>query len=79
MVFVGSDHASDNGVAKRKGRNMVLVILVTVLVSIVSIIGGVIAYRYWRRKRREQDRARFLKLFEDDDEIEDELGLHHGI
>ncbi|KAL1367934.1 uncharacterized protein [Arachis hypogaea] len=38
-------------------------------------VGVVIAYKFWQKKRREQDQARFLKLFEDGDDIEDELGL----
>ncbi|KAL9331920.1 hypothetical protein ACSQ67_001530 [Phaseolus vulgaris] len=34
-----------------------------------------VIYKYWQKKKREQDQARFMKLFEDGDDIEDELGL----
>lgn len=52
-----------------------VVILVSVLVSTLFILGLVAAYKYWQKKRREKDQARFLKLFEDGDDIEDELGI----
>ena len=55
------------------------IILISVIVSTVLIIGMVIGYKYWQKKRREQDQARFLKLFEDGDDIEDELGLNDVI
>ncbi|KAK9290557.1 hypothetical protein L1049_008727 [Liquidambar formosana] len=69
-----SNHASgsQNG---GKGMHIFLVIMISALVSTVSILGIVAAYKYWQKKKREQDQARFLKLFEDGDEIEDELGL----
>jgi cbb3-type cytochrome oxidase subunit 3 len=41
----------------------------------VFVLGVAAAYKYWQKKKREQDQARFLKLFEDGDDIEDELGL----
>lgn len=52
-----------------------LIILISVVVSTVFILGGVAAYKYWQKKKREQDQAQFLKLFEDGDDLEDELGL----
>ncbi|OVA18226.1 hypothetical protein BVC80_1835g658 [Macleaya cordata] len=72
-----SDRTSGShiGVAKEKGINVVLVISITVVVSVGCIVGAIAACRYWQRKKREQDRARFLKLFDDVDDIEDELGL----
>ncbi|KAJ1395996.1 UPF0014 family [Sesbania bispinosa] len=59
---------------KGKGMHIAVVILLTVLISTVLILGAVGAYKYWQKKKRQQDQARFLKLFEEDD-IEDELGL----
>lgn len=69
-----SDHTtgSHNG---GKGVHLVLVIMVSALVSIVSVLGVVAVYKYWQKRKREQDQARFLKLFEDGDDIEDELAL----
>ena len=46
---------------------------------VTLILGVVGAYKFWRKKLREQDQARLLKLFEDDDDIGDELGLGSAI
>lgn len=32
-------------------------------------------YKLWQKKRREAQQARLLKLFEEDDELEVELGI----
>ncbi|XP_061366657.1 uncharacterized protein LOC133309831 isoform X2 [Gastrolobium bilobum] len=58
-----------------KGMHVAVVVLLSLLVSAILILGGVGAYKYWQKKKREQDQARFLKLFEEGDDIEDELGL----
>ncbi|XP_060668953.1 uncharacterized protein LOC132800063 [Ziziphus jujuba] len=63
---------SDN---KGNGMHVVFVILIVVAVSTVVIVGSVAAYKYWQKRKRQQDQARFLKLFEEGDDIEDELGL----
>ncbi|CAM8960441.1 unnamed protein product [Rhodiola kirilowii] len=55
--------------------HLVIVIFVSIIVSCVSIIGAVASFKYWQKKKREQDQARFLKLFEEGDDLEDELGL----
>ncbi|XP_020211325.1 uncharacterized protein LOC109796102 [Cajanus cajan] len=60
---------------KKKGLNVAVIVLLSVLISTVLILGMVGAYKFWQKKKREQDQARFLKLFEDTDDIEDELGL----
>ena len=59
--------------------HIAVVVLLSVLVSIILILGVVGAIKFWRKKLREQDRARLLKLFEDDDDIGDELGLGSAI
>ncbi|KAJ7977046.1 Valine-tRNA ligase [Quillaja saponaria] len=58
---------------------ILLVVLLSALVTSVLILGVVAGYKYWLKKKREQDQARFLKLFEDEDDIEDELGLGNVI
>ncbi|KAL5986073.1 hypothetical protein ACLOJK_028063 [Asimina triloba] len=58
-----------------KQMHLIWVIVISVSVSIVSLVAAVAAYKYWLRKKREKDQARFLKLFEEGDDIEDELGL----
>lgn len=70
---VSSSASDSHGGEKRMHAG--LIILITAAVSTVLIIGVVGAYKYWQKKKREQDQARFLKLFEDGDDIEDELGL----
>ncbi|CAJ1968414.1 unnamed protein product [Sphenostylis stenocarpa] len=58
-----------------KGMHIAVVVLLSALVSIILSLGVVGAYKFWQKKIREQDQARLLKLFEDDDDIGDELGL----
>lgn len=62
-----------------KGMHIAVVVLLSILVSVTLILGVVGAYKFWRKKLREQDQARLLKLFEDDDDIGDELGLGSAI
>lgn len=52
-----------------------LIILISVVVSTVLTLGAVAVYKFWQKKKREHDQVRFLKLFEDGDDIEVELGL----
>ncbi|XWS55743.1 hypothetical protein CRYUN_Cryun09bG0026800 [Craigia yunnanensis] len=61
------------------GMHVAVVILISVLISTVTVIALVVAYKYWQKKKRQQDQARFLKLFEEGDENEDELGLSNVI
>lgn len=50
--------------------------LICAFVLSVFIAGSVLAYKYWKRRKQQQDHARFLKMFEEgDDDIEDELGI----
>lgn len=58
-----------------KGMHIAVLVLLSALVSIILILGVMGAYKFWQKKIREQDQARLLKLFEDDDDIGDELGL----
>ncbi|CAK8543773.1 unnamed protein product [Lathyrus sativus] len=67
--------SAPEGDHKEKGKNIGVIILVAVLVSAVLIAGALGAYKYWQKRKREQDQARFLKLFDEGDDIEDELGL----
>lgn len=58
-----------------KGVRIFIILVVTAVASTVTIIGLVMANKHWQKKKRQQDQARFLKLFEEGDDIEDELGL----
>ncbi|KAF5203280.1 valine-tRNA ligase [Thalictrum thalictroides] len=71
----GTAHSSE--VPEEKKNNVTVVIIISSIFSVVCIFGAVVGYKYWKRRKREQDQARFLKLFEDGDDIEDEFGLDH--
>uniref|UniRef100_A0A5B6Z544 DUF7953 domain-containing protein n=1 Tax=Davidia involucrata TaxID=16924 RepID=A0A5B6Z544_DAVIN len=70
-----SDHASGSHNGGGKRMHLALVIVISALVSTVFILGLVAAYKYWQKRKKEHDQARFLKLFEDGDDVEDELGI----
>ncbi|KAJ0503215.1 hypothetical protein HanHA300_Chr11g0421771 [Helianthus annuus] len=56
--------------------SMIIIIGLGVVSSTVLLITGLLlAYKIWQKRKRQQDQARFMKLFEDTDEIEDELGI----
>ncbi|RZB48442.1 hypothetical protein D0Y65_051794 [Glycine soja] len=65
----------ENHNPNKKGMNVAVIILLSILGSTILILGMLGAYKYWQKRKREQDQARFLKLFEEGDDIEDELGL----
>ncbi|KAL5546263.1 hypothetical protein UlMin_005950 [Ulmus minor] len=73
--------SSSNSDSHQGGNRMhvALIILISVLVSTAFILGLVVAFKYWQKRKRQQEQARFLKLFEDGDDIEDELGLGNVI
>lgn len=59
--------------------HIAVAVLLSVLASIIVILGVMGAYKFWLKKIREQDQTRLLKLFEDGDYMEDELGLGSAI
>lgn len=65
----------ENHNPNKKGMNVAVIILLSILGSTILILGMLGTYKYWQKRKREQDQARFLKLFEEGDDIEDELGL----
>ncbi|GAB4833703.1 hypothetical protein Ancab_031950 [Ancistrocladus abbreviatus] len=62
----------DNG-----GRTMpiVIILLACLAVTVLVAVGLVAACKYWQKKKRQREQAQFLKLFEEGDDMEDELGL----
>ncbi|KAJ4831221.1 hypothetical protein Tsubulata_005504 [Turnera subulata] len=77
LHLVAGPNAAATGThsSKDKELHLAVVIFISVLVSIVLLLGIFAAYKHWQKRKRQQDQARFLKLFEDGDELEDELGL----
>lgn len=53
------------------GAKVVIILLAIVAVGLFSFF----LFKLWQRKKREEQYARLLKLFEEDDELEVELGL----
>ncbi|KAK3037713.1 hypothetical protein RJ639_031084 [Escallonia herrerae] len=53
------------------GSTVVIICLVLAAVALLSFF----LFKLWQRKKREEQYARLLKLFEEDDELELELGL----
>ncbi|KAI3448363.1 hypothetical protein Pfo_005028 [Paulownia fortunei] len=62
------DHAPVGG---SKKSTIAIICLVLVAVALLSFF----LFKYWQKKKREEQYARLLKLFEEDDELELELGL----
>lgn len=62
-----------------KKTSLVVLLIVSVLVSVLVIIALFLGYKYWQKRKREQDQARFLKLFEEGDDFEDELSLSNEL
>ncbi|KAL3814540.1 hypothetical protein ACJIZ3_015808 [Penstemon smallii] len=62
------DHPPSGG---SKGPTIAIICLLLVGVAGLSFF----LYRIWLKKKREEQYARLLKLFEEDDELELELGL----
>lgn len=58
-----------------KKTSIAVIIVVSVLASVLVVTALFEGFRYWQKKKRERDQARFLKLFEEGDDLEDELGL----
>uniref|UniRef100_M1CBL4 Uncharacterized protein n=1 Tax=Solanum tuberosum TaxID=4113 RepID=M1CBL4_SOLTU len=53
------------------GSTVLIVCLALVAVVLLSFF----LFKFWQKKKREEQYARLLKLFEEDDELELELGL----
>lgn len=79
-TFKCSDCAASVGSANPnpsvdKKLNLAMAILVGVLTSLVTSAAIFGLFKYWRKRKREQNHARFLKLFDEGDDFDDELEL----
>ncbi|KAL6877198.1 hypothetical protein ACP4OV_012869 [Aristida adscensionis] len=64
----------DTKAAQSKGHTGQTVLFVLLGVG-AAILLSFFIFKYWQKKKREEQHARLLKLFEEDDDIEVELGL----
>ncbi|XP_062098083.1 uncharacterized protein LOC133803955 [Humulus lupulus] len=77
LCFSGLARASDpvNSKSESKSSSAGIKVLIICL-GLVAVIGFcVLLFKLWQKKKREEQHARLLKLFEDDDELEVELGI----
>ncbi|PKA54649.1 hypothetical protein AXF42_Ash000484 [Apostasia shenzhenica] len=65
----GTDHPS-----KSTGKTGGEVLLICLGLA-AALAFAFLMFRLWQKKKREEQHARLLKLFEEDDELELELGL----
>jgi hypothetical protein len=71
-------HHSGSEVEPKK-TSVAVIIVVSVLASVLVILALFGGYKYWLKKKRERDQLRFLKLFEEGDDMDDELGLSNEL
>ena len=57
--------------SKSSGHKALYIVLAVAAVVVLCFF----LYKIWERKKREEQHARLLRLFEEDDELELELGL----
>lgn len=57
--------------SSKTGTKVILVLVGFVAVAMFTFF----LYKLWQKKKRDEQYARLLKLFEEDDELEVELGL----
>ncbi|KAK4254462.1 hypothetical protein QN277_009844 [Acacia crassicarpa] len=73
ILGFSDDSSGASDAVKPKGKISTVAIIVIVLVVVSLFIFGL--FKLWQKKKREEQYARLLKLFEEDDELEVELGL----
>lgn len=73
-----STHKSSSEVEAKK-TSVAVIIVVSVLASVLVTLALFGGYKYWLKKKRERDQLRFLKLFEEGDDMDDELGLSNEL
>ena len=61
--------------ASSKSSNTGREVLLICLIVAVAVGVSVVLFKLWQKKKREEQHARLLRLFEEDDELEVELGL----
>ncbi|EXB88209.1 hypothetical protein L484_011638 [Morus notabilis] len=73
--IAGASGEPSNSKSERKASSAGIKVVIVCL-GLVAVIGfSVFLFKLWQKKKREEQHARLLKLFEDDDELEVELGI----
>ncbi|KAE8663572.1 WD repeat-containing protein 82-B-like isoform X1 [Hibiscus syriacus] len=72
----GFSDDSTSSKTKPDANSNTATIIVIVLFGLVAVgLFSFFLYKLWQKKKRDEQYARLLKLFEQDDELEVELGL----
>ncbi|KAJ8530925.1 hypothetical protein K7X08_023806 [Anisodus acutangulus] len=71
-----SSTSSENKGKNHSSRISTGVRVVIVCLGILAVVGFCyVLFKIWQKKKREEQQARLLKLFEEDDDLEVELGI----
>ncbi|KAJ8541817.1 hypothetical protein K7X08_002633 [Anisodus acutangulus] len=71
-----ADTSSENKGKSHSSRISTGVRVVIVCLGILASVGFCyVLFKIWQKKKREEQQARLLKLFEEDDDLEVELGI----
>ncbi|KAB2088241.1 hypothetical protein ERO13_A04G133900v2 [Gossypium hirsutum] len=63
---------SKSNANSKNGTKVVIILIVLVAVGLFSFF----LFKVWQKRKRDEQYARLLKLFEEDGDLEAELGLH---
>ncbi|XVE94205.1 hypothetical protein REPUB_Repub01dG0261800 [Reevesia pubescens] len=70
------DSTSSKNSSKTKANGNTGTKVVIILIGLVAVgLFSFFLFKLWQKKKRDEQYARLLKLFEEDDELEVELGL----
>ncbi|KAK9756163.1 hypothetical protein RND81_01G077900 [Saponaria officinalis] len=65
--------------SERKGLSVTIIILISSIATIIVVVGFIGGYMFWKKRKMKQEQLRFMKLFEEQDDLEDEFGLGDDI
>uniref|UniRef100_A0A7N0TBV0 Transmembrane protein n=1 Tax=Kalanchoe fedtschenkoi TaxID=63787 RepID=A0A7N0TBV0_KALFE len=79
LLFVsgslGAGDSKDDSSNSNNKSSVGVRLLLVCLALLAAVAFSVFLYKVWQKKKRADQHARLLKLFEDDDELEVELGI----
>uniref|UniRef100_A0A803N8Q5 Transmembrane protein n=1 Tax=Chenopodium quinoa TaxID=63459 RepID=A0A803N8Q5_CHEQI len=70
-----SKNNSKDGAIKTHNRGIGTKVAIICIAVAAVVLFSFFLFKLWQKKKREEQYARLLKLFEEDDELEVELGL----
>nr|GMD14963.1 transmembrane protein, putative [Ipomoea batatas]GMD18047.1 transmembrane protein, putative [Ipomoea batatas] len=76
---LADDSSSSNSGTKapsHSSSSSTKVVVLGLCLGMLALVGfAFVLFKIWQKKRREEQHARLLKLFEEDDDLEVELGI----